>query len=164
MLEPAILYKEELEKKFAKEMYTERYFYYVGYPHEFELPDIRVKEYYYQWAIFEPFDNFENRVIGYLAYHVDPSTDNVDRFGLYSFSEGDLTVIRDTYDKLEELVRDHHRVEWRIIEGNHAKRGYDAFCKKHNGNIVCLHDVTKDLKGNYRNEYIYEIVGEREKS
>lgn len=160
MLEPAILYKDELEKKFAKEMYTERYYYYVGYPHEFELPDIRVKEYYYQWAIVEPFDNFDNRVIGYLAYHVDPSTDNVDRFGLYSFSEGDQTVIRDTYDKLEELVRDHHRVEWRVIDGNHAKRGYDAFCKKHNGNIVCLHDVTKDLKGNYRNEYIYEIVKE----
>ena len=155
MLEPAILYKDELEKKFAAEIYTERYFYYTGYPYEFDLPVIKTKDSYsyYQWAICE--DNF---LVGYLAYHVDPSTDNVDRFGLYSFDEGNQTVIRDTFEKLEELVKTHHRVEWRVIEGNHAKRGYDAFCDKHNGNCVCLHDVTKDLQGNYRNEYIYEIL------
>ena len=158
MLKPAILFKEELDKKFAAEIYTERYFYYCGYAYGFELPNIRAQDEYYQWAITEPIDNFTDRVIGYLAYHIDPATDSVDRFGLYSFSEGNQNVIKDTFEKLEELIKEHHRVEWRVIEGNHAKRGYDAFCKKHNGNSVCLHDVTKDLKGKYRNEYIYEIL------
>ena len=71
-------------------------------------------------------------------------------------------MIQEIYDVLEDLLQKHHRMEWRVIDGNHAKRGYDAFCKKHNGQIVCLHDVCKDLQGNYRDEYIYEIInGER---
>ena len=160
MLKPAILYKDELEKLFAAEIYTERYFYYCGYLYYFDLPVIKAQSEHYQWAIIERDEYLLDGVIGYLAYRVNPTTDNVYNFGLYSFDEGNQTVIRDTYDKLEELVRDHHRVEWRVIDGNHAKRGYDSFCKKHNGNIVCLHDVTKDLKGEYRNEYIYEIVKE----
>ena len=153
MLKPAILYKDALEKLFAEDIYTERYFYYSGYGHCFELPNIRAQDNYYQWAIID-----SDVLVGYLAYHIDPVTDTVSRFGLYSFSEGNQVVIRDTYLLLEDLVKTYHRLEWRIIEGNHAKRGYDNFCKKHHGNCVCLHDVTKDPKGNYRDEYIYEII------
>ena len=158
MLEPAIAYKEELKKLFAREVYSEKYFYYMGYAYGFELPNIELHDCYYQWAVTEKIDNFTNKVVGYLAYRVDPQTNNVDRFGLYSFDDGNQTVIKDTYDKLEELIKHHHRVEWRVIDGNHAKRGYDAFCKKHSGNRVCLHDVTKDLNGDYRDEYIYEVI------
>ena len=154
MLVPAISRKDELSAKFAAEVYTERYFYYVGYAYGFELPEICTQDCYYQWAIVDDKED----VIGYLAYRVDPSTDTVDRFGLYSFDEGNLTVIKDTFEKLEHLIKQHHRVEWRVIGGNHAKNGYDRFCKKWKGRRVCLHDVVKDLRGNYRNEYIYEII------
>ena len=156
MLKPAILFKDELEKLFSAEIYTDRYFYYVGYPYEFELPNISIRDGYYQWVMVDENDT----ILGYLAYHVDVYADSVDRFGWYSFSDGNQTVIRDCYEKLEELIREHNRVEWRVIEGNHAKRGYDNFCKKHNGNCVCFHSVTKDTKGNYLNEYVYEIVKE----
>lgn len=159
MLVPAMVYKYELSKLFAQEMYSEKYFYYVGYPYGFELPNIRDAEGYYQWAIVS--DSEPDKVIGYLAYHIDPAIDNVSRFGLYSFDEGNLTVVRDTFNKLEELVSKHRRVEWRVIGGNHAKRGYDRFCTKHKGNRVCLHNVTKDLNGNWCNEYIYEILNSR---
>lgn len=156
MLKPAILFKEKLEKLFAAEIYTEKYFYYCGYGYDFELPVIEAQSNNYQWAITEPIDNFTDKVIGYLAYRINPTTDDVYNFGLYSFDEGNQTVIRDTFEKLEELVKEHHRVEWRVIDGNHAKRGYDAFCKKHNGNSVCLHDVTKDLPLN-RQEVLVSI-------
>lgn len=158
MLVPAITYKDKLDELFAKEIYTERYFYYVGYAYGFELPRIEVRDNYFQWAIVEPIDNFTYKVLGYLAYHVYPDVDSVDSFGWYSFEDGNQTVVRDTYNKLEELVSQHHRLEWRVISGNHAKKGYDRFCEKHGGNIICLHDITKDLQGNYRDEYIYEII------
>ena len=154
MIAPAIAYKSILEEKFAQEIYSERFFYYVGYQYGFELPNIRAQDNYFQWAIL---DN-ESNVIGYLAYFVEPDIDSVERFGLYSFDEGNLLVIEETYKVLEELVKTHHRVEWRVISGNHAKRGYDNFCKKHGGNIVCLHDVTKDRQGNYHDAYIYEVI------
>ena len=154
MLKPAIAYKEQLDKLFAEETYSDRYYYYTGYAHGNELPKIEARDNYYQWASVDK----DNNVIGYLAYYIDPATNNAMNFGLYSFDEGNQTVVRDTYDKLEELVRMHHRVEWRVIEGNHAKRGYDAFCAKHGGNCVCLHDITKAPNGEYRSEYIYEII------
>ena len=154
MLKPAVLFKDELDKLFASELYSHKYFYYVGYAYGFELPNIRAQDEYYQWASVD--DNGE--VLGYLAYHIDPHTDSVDRFGWYSFEDGNQIVVKDCYEKLEELIAEHHRVEWRVIEGNHAIRGYDRFCEKHNGNRVCLHHVTKDEVGNYLNEFIYEII------
>ena len=53
MLVPAITYKDKLDELFAKEVYTERYFYYVGYAYGFELPKIEVRDNYYQWAIVD---------------------------------------------------------------------------------------------------------------
>lgn len=41
MLVPAILYKEEIEKAFAKELYTNDYFYYYGFAYGNSLPEIR---------------------------------------------------------------------------------------------------------------------------
>lgn len=153
MIKPAIRYKTELERLFAEEIYTERYFYYVGYAYGFELPEIAAKENVYQWAILD-----DDKIIGYVAYCIDPSSETADRFGLYSFDEGNIKVIKAVYQILEDLCRRYHRVEWRVVSGNHAKRGYDRFCKAHGGYISHLHDVTKDTDGNYRDIYIYEII------
>lgn len=154
MLKPAILYKDELTEEFAKRIYTKGYFYYVGYPYSFSLPKIEVKDNYYQYAIVDE----DDKLLGYLAYTVCSDSNNVCNFGLYSFDEGNIRVIRDVYKELERLINRFHRVEWRCIGGNHAAHGYDAFCKKHGGNKIILHDVIKDLDGNYVDEYVYEII------
>lgn len=160
MLKPAFLYKEELLKKFSEEVYSDRYRFYSGYTYGFELPTIEVKDNHYQYAILE---NVSERLIGYLAFSIDTYTDSVYNFGLYSFDEGNTTVIWDTYRKLKYLIKRYHRIEWRCIGGNHAEHGYDNFCKKHNGIKHIMHDVVKDINGNFVNEYIYEIVKKRSK-
>ena len=45
-----------------------------------------------------------------------------------------------------------------MISGNPAQRSYDAFCELHHGNVVVLHDATKDNDGNYHDVYFYEIL------
>ena len=45
-----------------------------------------------------------------------------------------------------------------LIGGNSVQKHYDKFCDKHNGHRVCLHQVTKDIHGQYHDEYIYEIL------
>ncbi len=154
MLVPAILYKEEIEKAFAKELYTENYFYYCGYAHSNSLTEIVAEDNSYQYAIV----NMDNQLIGYLAYRISINSDTVYNFGLYSFDKGNFIIGKDLFEKMEELVRIFHRVEWRMIGGNPVQKHYDKFCKKHNGNIVILHDVCKDNNGNYHDEYIYEII------
>ena len=157
MLKPAILYKQELEKLFAEKIYTEDFFYYVGYPQYFEIPEIKVRENDYQWAILD-----DDKVIGYFAYRIELYTDNVYSFGLISFDKGNIKLARDVYNKLTELINKHHRVEWRAIQGNPAIRGYTRFCKKYNGCILTYRDSVKDIDGNYRNEYVFEVVKEIE--
>ena len=158
MLKPAILYKDELEKQFAKYLYTEKYFLYSGYSGCNELPSIKTQDDYFQFAILTPKPYAVSQVTGYLAYHIDPITDTVDRFGLFSFKLNNVHLAKDVYDKLDELINSHRRIEWRAIGGNPAIRSYDRVIKKYNGNKVVLHAVTKDLSGNWRDEHIYEVV------
>lgn len=154
MLVPAICYKEELERLFAKEIYTEDYFLYSGYRYGYELPIIKTEDRARQYAIVSG-----ETIIGYFGYRIDPETDSIYNFGLYSFSKGNPVVGKDVFEHLEMLVNTHRRLEWRMIGCNPVKKHYDKFCLiRHNGNRVTLHDVCKDFNGNYCDEYIYEIV------
>jgi hypothetical protein len=158
MLGPAILYKNEIEKHFAEVMYSDDYFYYMGYVHGHELPKVEPADNVYQWAIV----NKDNEVIGWFAYRIDPTSDSVYNFGLYSFDKGNVLVGKDVFEKMEELITKHRRVEWRVIEGNPVIRSYDKLCQRHNGHKAVLHKVAKGPDGMYRNEYVYEILSESE--
>ena len=154
MLKPAMLYKDELEKKFAEVMYDDDYFLYMGYAHGHELPKIGTFDNEYQWAIVSP---KSEKIIGWFAYRVQPETDTVLNFGLYSFDRGNPIIGKDVFEKMEDLVFSHRRLEWRVIGGNPVIKHYDKFYERFLGNKVTLHDVTKDHNGIYRDEHIYEI-------
>lgn len=158
MLRPAILYKNEIEKHFAEVMYSDDYFYYMGYVHGHELPEVKPVDNVYQWAIV----NRDNEAIGWFAYRIDPANDSVYNFGLYSFDKGNVLIGKDVFEKMEELIEHHRRIEWRVIEGNPVIRSYDRLCERHNGHKVCFHKITKGPDGMYRNEYVYEILSESE--
>lgn len=153
MLKPAYLYKDELEKKFAEVMYDDDYFLYMGYAHGHGLPKIGTFDNEYQWAIVS-----KEKVIGWFAYRVQPETDTVFDFGLYSFNRGNPIIGKDVFCKMKELVKKHRRLEWRVIGGNPVIRHYDKFCCLNGGKRVTLHKVVKDTNGFYRDEHIYEIV------
>lgn len=155
MLEPAIAHKEELLAKFAKEIYSEKYFYYMGYAYGHTLPEITDSDDRFQYAILDS----RGEVVGYLGYYIDPSVDSISRFGLYSFGDKPHLVIgRDLFEKMEELYNNHHRLEWRVIDGNPVIKSYDKFCKKHKGQKVCFHDVCLYKDGSRRNDYVYEVI------
>lgn len=158
MLKPAILYKEEIEKAFAENLYTDDFFLYSGYPTCNELPKIEAVDDIYQYAVLDTNGN----LIGWFAYRVELGTSTVYNFGMYSFKRGNPYFGKVIFEKMEELVRDFRRVEWRMIGGNPVQKSYDRFCEKHGGYRSHLHKTTKDLHGNYHDEYIYEIVKETE--
>ena len=157
MLVPAILHKEQIKKEFQKHYYTTDMLYETGgienwIPQIAECPE----SWQFQYAIV---DN-NKKLIGYLGYSVDWYVSKVYNFGLFSFDRGNVLVGKDVFDKLEELVKTFHRVEWRAVGGNPACRGYDRFIKKHNGNKHILKDAIKDKSGKYHDDIIYEIVSE----
>lgn len=158
MLVPAILYKEQIIKEFQKYYYTTDMLYETGdienwVPQIAECPE----SWQFQYAII---DN-NKKLVGYLGYVVDWYVSKAYNFGLFSFDRGNILVGKDVFDKLEELVKTFHRVEWRAVGGNPACRGYDSFIKKHNGTKHILKDSIKDKDGNYHDDIIYEIVKEK---
>lgn len=156
MLVPAILKKQELERKFAEHIYDADMFYINTYPYAnniFVCAEGENNDGWFYYAIMN-----KETVIGYLSYWVDSHTDSVTRFALYSFDKGNYIVGKDMFEKMEELIARHHRVEWKMIVGNPVQRSYDRYCEKHGGNKVVLHDVCKDADGIYHDEIIYEIV------
>lgn len=157
MLVPAVSRKEELAKKFAEEIYTEKYFYYTGYQHTHGLPKFDDEDNQYRWAIVRESDN---EVVGYLAYFIDGVTDTARNFGLYSFGSGDITVGIDVLNHMKHLIRWHHRVEWCVVCGNPVEKVYDKFCERYGGNKVVLHKCMKagDNTGKWYDSAIYEIV------
>ena len=154
MLVPAILYKEEIIENMRKYFYTNDMLYETGcmenwIPNIVDCPD----ESTFQFAIVH-----NDILIGYLGYVVDWYASKAYNFGLFSFDRGNLIVGKDVFNKLEELVNKFHRVEWRMVGGNPAERGYDNFLKRHNGNKHVLKDAIRDRDGNYRDDIIYEII------
>ena len=159
MLKPALLYAEEITRKFAERLYTTDYYYYCGYPCGSSLPKIEEKDDLYQYAFVDGGDN----VIGFLTYRINEFCDTVQDFGLFSFDKGNPILGRDLFRKLEELVANHHKVEWLVIGNNPVKKHYDKFCRKHNGYTHHYHESTKDEKGNYVDSFFYEIVNSSKK-
>lgn len=154
MLVPAILYKEEIIENMRKYFYTNDMLYETGcmenwIPNIADCPD----ESTFQYAIVH-----NDILIGYLGYVVDWYVSKAYNFGLFSFDRGNPIVGKDVFNKLEELVNRFHRVEWRMVGGNPAERGYDNFLKRHNGNKHVLKDTIRDRDGNYRDDIIYEII------
>lgn len=154
MLKPAILYKEEIIKGFQEYFYTDDMMFETGCMNNW-CPDISEEpdESTFQYAIVH-----NEKLIGYLSYTVDWYASKAYNFGLFSFDRGNVIVGKEVFNKLEELVSRLHRVEWRMVGGNPAERGYDSFCKRHNGTKHILKDAIKDRNGNYRDDVIYEIV------
>lgn len=159
MLESAAKHKDELMCRFADLQYSEDYFYYNGWDCASLLPNLEPREDRYQYAITAK-DGAE--VIGFFAYGIDPHTDTVKNFGLLSFQKGNPLVGATVLHKMEDLQKEHYRLEWAVIDGNPVKRIYDRFCEKHRGYIHQMHDGTKDLQGQYRDVFLYEIVRGRQ--
>lgn len=157
VLVPAILKKNELEQAFAKELYSNKYFYYTGYAHSHELPKIELMDNKYQYAVVDSKDN----VVGFFSYIVNPVTDTVNQFGLYAFGDGNPLVGLDARRKMEELVCMYRRIEWCVIGGNRAEKSYDKFCRRHWGHKTILHECVKDVYGVYHDCITYEILKDK---
>lgn len=154
MLVPAILYRNEIAEEFQKLFYTQDMFYETGCLDQWtpEIPDNQEFG-QFTYAIVNG-----EKLIGYLGYTVDYYNSKAYNFGLMSFDRGNPIIGKDLFDKIEELISELHRVEWRMISGNPVEKHYDKLIEMHNGKKHILKDSIKDKYGKYHDDIIYEIV------
>ena len=166
MLKPAVVYKNEIEKKMLEYFYTDDMMYFQGssVSKSVEVP-LTSAEGHYAWACVEiEKDNSGNevgeRLIGYITYTIDRFNSRVNRFGAFSFIRGTYTMGKDLCKVFNDLWSKVHRIEIRAVEDNPALRGYDKFLARHRdtGRKLILYDTFKDLNGKWHNEFIYEYI------
>ena len=163
MLVPAILYKDEIRKRFAEFNYTEDMVFYTGYLGN-SLPRIEDSGDGggYQYAIID-----NDKLIGYFTYSIDWYSSSARCFGLFSFNRNNKLIGLDVRRELRKIINDYHihRLEWRMVGGNPVEKHYDKFCEKYRGKKFVLTDVIKDRYGKYHDDVIYEIIfnGRRKK-
>lgn len=156
MLVPAMLYKDEIKKKFLEYIYTEDMIYYTGYlvncPPKIDEDNDGS---YYQYAIVD-----NGKLIGYFSYRIDWYSSCADQFGLFSFDRNNRKIGLDVYRELRKIIYDYqiHRLEWRMIGDNPVEKHYDKFCEKYSGKKFVLTDAVKDRFGKYHDDVIYEII------
>lgn len=153
MLVPAISRKEELIKRFSEVIYDYKYFYYAGYSPCHEIPNFKLMDNKFEWAIVDEHD----KVVGFLSYTIFFESDSVSNFGLYGF-EPSIIIGKDAYCKIRDMIHSYRRIEWRCIASNPIAPLYEKVCKKYNGRILTLKESAKDPNGIYQDEYIYEIL------
>ena len=159
MLVPAILYKDEIRKKFMEYTYTDDMMNYngclaSGIPNIDECSDASN----YQYAIVD-----NGKLMGYFTFQIDWYSSCINCFGLFSFDRNNKTIGVDVYRELKKIIKDYHihRMEWRMVGGNPVEKHYDRFCERYHGKKFVLTDAIKDRRGNYHDDVIYEIIFDR---
>lgn len=171
MLEPASNYKEQIEKAFCREQYSDRLFWYDGsienYDHEIKTECDK-----YAYAIVH-----SGQVIGYVSFRVDWYCSTAFNFGLIRFLDTYFDNPEQAYKRTEpiminairEIIKlvesfNLHRIDFRCVSGNPAERGYKGIVRtiekanKYDIHIVEFIDNIKDRKGEYHNTIMYELI------
>lgn len=168
MLVPALACKDEILKKFAKEMYSDRYFWYMGYALGHELPSIDDSDGNFRWAIVD--DKDPENILGYFAYRINLEWSSATSFGWYAFQNDNSClgknvayVVSDIKDKMFELFANYHRTAWCMIGDNPVESAYNKILKEAESQGYTIfkevsHDCVKDEKGNYHDSIEFEVL------
>lgn len=171
MLIPANVYKEQIEKAFAQEQYSDRLMWYDGcidnYDHEIKTECDK-----YSFAIVN-----DNLLIGYVSFRVDWYCSMAFNFSLIKFIDSYQDNVTQTcksskpimINAIREIIKmvegfNLHRLDFRCVSGNPAENGYKGIVKiikktgRYNIRIVDFIDNIKDRKGDYHNTIMYELI------
>ena len=156
MLEPAQLYKEELNREYIKTWYDDKHKYYADIgAYSLNIPDNNAEKH-----CFACIDKNGN-VTGYFSYNVNWQVKSLCNFGLISFKDNNTTLIRDVIKHIRHMLDDIgiQRVEFWAFKDNPANRGYSKLIKKFGGSKVAeLHKVNMLRDGKLHDMYIYEWI------
>lgn len=159
MLKPAILYEEELKKKYNSVAFEEKYKYYNSQSYfDFIGPLATDTFNYIQMVSVE-----EDDIIGFLTARIDRGDDAVSSISAINFYDVNTTFSRDFHNFLDQLFTkfNFRKISFGVVVGNPAEVMYDKYIKKYNGRIVGVKEDDVRLFDNKLYDYkMYEIFRE----
>ena len=161
MLVPAVLFKDKIEELSKKMMYDDNMFYDSGtvdpYSISIQCDQKDSDSSKFEYAILTR----DGELIGWFRYYLNWYNRQLYLTGLTNLVGKPNPIIGyDIYHEVMRVTRIYkiHRIEFRMIGGNHVQRAYDKICKRFHGNRFVLKDVFRDRYGEYHDEIIYELI------
>lgn len=158
MLEPAIKYKEQLEKVQYEVWFNDKYKYW-NYGVYYDTLQINTNS----WNNHQFVSVVNGEVIGYIAYNVSRSDDSVDALSILNFSNNKAVFGMDLGQALKDIFEKYRfrKLSFTVIVGNPIEKSYDKMIKKYGGRIVgTKKEDVKLIDGKYYDKKIYEILAD----
>lgn len=134
MIKLALLYEEELKKKFQETWFDDKFKYYYsssGYG-SFSAEDNTYSQ--HQFASV----NSKGEVIGYIGYCIDRERNVADGLNIINFSSDKITFGMDVGEAIIDIFKKFHfrKLSFYVIIGNPIEESYDKMVSKYNGRII----------------------------
>lgn len=161
MLKQAILYKDELQRKYAEAICDDHFKFYTGesYRH-FKL---EIDDNDWNSLQFVSVDS-NNKIIGMLGAGFNRDSRNFQGFGIMNFTKKpNVTFAKDVIQFLKNIKNVHNanRIEFMAYVGSDAEAMYQKFIMKHGGRVVgTKRRCQKLIDGKYYDSTLFEILKE----
>lgn len=157
MLKPALLYKDQLQQKFAGVIDDLRYKYY--FCEEQFIPELDTHVYNCRQLVSI---NSDDEVLGYISYNLAPHTNAVYDFGAISFVEStDITFSWDVLQSVDDVFLKYNmnKLLFGSCSDNPAVKAYHKICETAGGREVGIRRENVWLYDNTIHDYIeFEIM------
>lgn len=149
MLQPAILYEDELNKKLACVAFNDRYkYYHMGYA------NLKITLAEDTWSRLQFVSmNEDNKIIGYISATISRPGDFIDSVSCLNFTDNKTIFGKDLYGFIDKLLKTFFKIKFCCVVGNPIISTYDSLVKKYNGRIVGTFE--KDVK--LMNNRFYDV-------
>ena len=156
MLEPAIKYKEQLEKLQYEIWFNDKYKYWVCDVYHNTL-SIDADS----WNRHQFVSVIDNKIIGYISYRVDRSNNNVHDLSIINFTDNKTAFGIDLGQALKDIFEKYkfRKINFYVVVGNPIEKSYDKMIKKYGGRIIgTKKEDAKLIDGEYYDTKLYEIL------
>lgn len=157
MIDLALNYEEELQRKFRETWFVDKYKYYHNgvYYDDFKLSNNTWDN--HQFVVL----NKKGEVTGFISYEVNRQVNCVNSLGIINFSDDSntfasalLKVIDDIFVKFK-----FDKLVFHVVVGNPAENHYDSLVSRIGGRIVGkFTNDTKLIDGNLYDTKFYEVT------
>lgn len=156
MLEPAIKYKDQLEKLQYNIWFNDKYKYWTCDVY-YDTLTINSNT----WNKHRFVSVINDKIIGYIAYNIDRGNNSVNCLSIMNFSDDEMAFGMDLGQALKDIFEKYkfRKLNFVVVVGNPIEKSYDKMIKKYGGRIIGVKkEDVKLIDGEYYDKKIYEIL------
>lgn len=155
MLEPAIKYKDQLEKAQYELWFDYKYKYWNCEPYydTLEIDDNT-------WSKHQFVSVLNGKILGYISYKTLRQNNDAHSLSVINFSDNKFVFGKDLHQALKDIFEKYkfRKLSFSVVVGNPIEESYDKMIEKYGGRIIGTRkEDVKLIDGEYYDLKLYEI-------